>query len=120
MREETLKKSIALLTKAYPASRAIQHLDDDFVKIWWQQLKHLADAPFLTAIQRWIRDNEYFPTIAGILQSQTIQNWKRELEYQKSRTQEPPQLGATDKNRERDKNRAREVLKQLTHGFKTP
>jgi len=76
---ETLKKCILILRKSYPESYALNHLDEDFVTVWWNELRHLPDEVFVKTIKRHIAKRDKFPCLADILQSESVNNHRRLL-----------------------------------------
>lgn len=71
------------LLAVYPGWQ-IKNDDKDVMKIWYDKFKHMDDERYLYMIDMYIDNETRFPTIAGLLECDTIPRKSRtQLEHEK-------------------------------------
>ena len=63
--KETFKKQLQKLVNLYPQWK-LDIADKEIVSDWYKQFEDYKNEEFIEAVQKYINNEKYFPTIAGI------------------------------------------------------
>ena len=78
--KKTFKQQIKRLSILYPNWR-VDISDKDTMKVWYNEFKEMNDEQFEVAIEEYINNEVYTPTIAGIKNQKTYRLPKRKDEF---------------------------------------
>ena len=107
-----MKQELTKLSIAYPAAKRGADEVDVLVDVWGEDLEGLADDEFKEAVKEARRHSTFFPTSADILRhADDLRSKPREHSGATELPQTPSRL--TKEERERNKQRAREIREKV-------